>query len=60
MSKIISFEDKLRRIKAIQEQLQNPELTIDKSILLFEEGQQLLKSCFDYLSDAQLKIEQLD
>lgn len=55
----LAFEDKLQRIKAIADSLQRDTLTLDESMALFQEADQLLHDCRDFLDQAQLQVEQL-
>ncbi|MBN1151355.1 exodeoxyribonuclease VII small subunit [candidate division WOR-3 bacterium] len=54
--KKMTFEKMMSRIGEIVEALENPELPLEKSIELFEEGMNLIKSTRSYLSEAEKKI----
>ncbi len=54
-----NFEDKLKRLEEISEQLENEEVSMDDSIKLFEEGVSLSKECMLSLKNAELKITEL-
>lgn len=55
----IPFEDYLKRLEKIVNQLEEGELTLDESIKLYEEGMNISKLCLDKLNKAKQKIEQL-
>ncbi len=54
-----NFEDLLRRLQEISDQLESEEVGLDDSIKLYEEGIKLSKLCYKKLSDAELKISEL-
>jgi exodeoxyribonuclease VII small subunit len=54
--KAISFEDKLTRLNAIVEKVENSVLPLEESIRLFEEGNALIKELQKTLDDAEKKI----
>lgn len=54
-----SFEDKLKRLEAITNQLENNGPGLEQSIELFEEGVKLSKECISILEKAELKISSL-
>jgi exodeoxyribonuclease VII small subunit len=54
-----SFEAKLLRIKAVADQLQREELSLDQSMALFSEADQLIKACRAFLEEASLQVEHL-
>lgn len=55
-----SFEEALEKLEAIVEQLNDQEITLEKSVELYEEGLRLSKICSETLENAALKIEQID
>lgn len=55
-----SFEEALEKLEAIVEQLSDQEITLEKSVELYEEGLRLSKICSETLENAALKIEQID
>lgn len=57
--KEISFEDSLKRLQEISEQLESDETGLEKSIELYEEGVKLSKFCYSVLKDAELKVTEL-
>lgn len=61
MSKLkdLSFEMMLKRLQEISLLLEKPELSLDESISLYEEGIKLSKVCYSKLNEAELKITEL-
>lgn len=55
-----SFEEALEKLEEIVEELNNNEITLEKSVELYEKGLELSKICSDTLDQATLKIEQID
>ena len=55
-----SFEEALEKLEAIVEKLSDQEITLEKSVKLYEEGLRLSKICSETLENAALKIEQID
>ena len=53
------FEDLLRRLQEISEQLESEEVGLEDSIALYEEGVKLSKLCHKKLEEAELKITNL-
>lgn len=58
--KIISFEESLKRLQEISEILESNEATLEESIKLYEEGMLLSKKCYEELSKAELKVQELN
>lgn len=54
-----NFEDKLARLEEITTSLENSEIGLEDSILLFEEGVKLSKECLSVLEKAELKVTTL-
>ncbi|TRZ95575.1 exodeoxyribonuclease VII small subunit [bacterium] len=54
-----SFEDDLKRLQKIVEELSGGKLTLGESLKKYEEGIKLAQSCSVSLSDAQRKVELL-
>ncbi len=57
--KEILFEDYLKKLEKIVQQLEEGELTLDESVKLYEEGMSISKICLEKLNKAKQKIEQL-
>jgi exodeoxyribonuclease VII small subunit len=54
-----TFETALARLEQITEELEDGELSLDKSLKKFDEGIQLARFCNDQLSQARAKVELL-
>ena len=55
----LSFEDALKELEQIVEQLERGEVQLDQSIALYERGAGLKAHCEARLKDAQLKVDKL-
>ena len=55
----ISFEEYLRKLEKIVNQLEEGELTLDESVKTYEEGMNISKICLEKLNKTKKKIEQL-
>ncbi len=51
-----TFEEMIEDLEKISQDLENGELTLDKSMEKFEEGMQLSKKCSEILENAEKKI----
>jgi exodeoxyribonuclease VII small subunit len=51
------FEESLKRLEKIVEQLERGDLPLEESIKLFEEGTHLSTECKDYLDKAEGKVQ---
>jgi exodeoxyribonuclease VII small subunit len=54
-----NFEDLLKRLQEISDQLESEDVGLDDSIKLYEEGIKLSKLCYKKLTEAELKISEL-
>lgn len=54
-----SFEDDIKRLQKIVEELSGGKLTLGESLKKYEEGVRLAQSCSAVLNDAQRKVETL-
>ena len=54
--KEIKFEDAIKRLEEIANELEKDDLTLDDSIAKFEEGMNLSKKCKQMLDSAEKKI----
>lgn len=54
--KEIKFEDAMKRLEEIANELEKDDLTLDDSIAKFEEGMNLSKKCKQMLDSAEKKI----
>lgn len=52
-----SFEESLRRLEKIVEQMEHGDLPLEDSIKLFEEGMQLSAECKEHLEQAEGKVQ---
>ena len=52
-----SFEAKLEHSKTLLEKLMNPEITLEASVKLYEEGLQNIKDAEKMLEEAKMKIK---
>lgn len=55
-----SFEEALEKLETIVEKLNDKDITLEKSVELYEEGLRLSKICSETLENAALKIEQIE
>ncbi len=53
------FEESLKRLEQIVDQLEGKEAPLDQSLALFEEGVQLARACQQKLEQAKKKVEVL-
>ncbi len=51
-----SFEEKLEHSKELLEKLMNPEITLEESVKLYEEGLKNIKEAQTLIEDAKTKI----
>lgn len=58
MEKELSFEDKMKRLDEIVEEVENSILALEKSLALYEEGIKLIKELQSTLDDAENKIKE--
>lgn len=54
-----SFESSLEKLEEIVEKLEEPDLPLDKSLKLFEDGIKQARFCESRLSEAEGKVEKL-
>ncbi len=57
--KKLTFEEALKQLETIAEQIERGTIGLEESIDRYEEGMALVKQCRDILSKAELKIQQL-
>ena len=53
------FENALKELEQIVEQLENSEVSLDDALKLFERGVKLSQQCSAKLDDAEQRVEQL-
>ncbi len=51
------FEAQLARLQAVVDQLEQGDISLEKSLILFKEGQELVKDCRTRLVDARHQVE---
>ena len=54
-----SFEEALKRLEDIVNQLEDESISLEKSIDLYEEGIKLSKICTETLEEAELRIKKV-
>lgn len=52
----LNFEDTMKRLEEIATELERGDLSLEDSVLKFEEGIKLSKQCNKYLEEAEKKI----
>lgn len=55
----MSFEEALKRLEEIVQQLERGELGLEESLRLYEEGEALVRYCTQLLQNAELRIRNL-
>lgn len=55
----MSFEESLAELENIVEKLENGQLSLDESLILFDTGIKLVKECDTKLRNAQQQVEKL-
>lgn len=58
MSKL-SFEKSIEKLEAIVKSLEDPTISLDESLKLYENGIAIINSCNQTLEDAKRRIKQL-
>ena len=59
MKEDINFEDAMKELEKIAEELEKGNLSLDESVSKFEDGMKLSKKCSDLLDTAEKKITKL-
>ena len=54
------FEDALKKLEGIVEAMESDDLPLETLLAKYEEGSKLVKICREKLSEAELKIQQLE
>lgn len=54
------FEEALKNLEAVVETMEADDLPLETLLAKYEEGTRLVKICQDKLSEAELKIQQLE
>lgn len=56
----LSFEEALSKLEIIISKLEDPAVSLEESISLYEEGMKLTKLCSETLEEAELKIRKVN
>lgn len=56
----LAFEEALKKLEAIVEAMESQDLPLEALLAKYEDGTRLAKMCQDKLSEADLKIQQLE
>jgi len=56
----LSFEEALKKLEGIVESMESDELPLESLLARFEEGTRLAKICQTKLTEAELKIQQVE
>ncbi len=56
----LSFEEALKKLESIVEQLEDEEITLEDSVKLYEEGVKMSRFCTEILEEAELRINQVN
>jgi exodeoxyribonuclease VII small subunit len=59
-SRTLPFEEALKKLEAIVEAMESEELPLETLLAKYEEGTRLARVCQEKLSDAELKVQQLE
>ena len=57
--KTLSFEDAMRELERVVQQLDSGDVPLDQSIKLYERGAALKERCEALLADAEMKVEKI-
>lgn len=55
-----SFEESLEKSREILDKLMDPEVTLEKSVELYEEGVKEIKSAQKMIEEAKIKVHTID
>ena len=56
----LPFEEALKKLETVVEAMESENLPLDTLLAKYEEGARLVRICQDKLSEAELKIQQLE
>ncbi len=59
MTEYETYSDAKMRLEAIAKALEEQDITLEKSIELYEEGAKLVSLCYEKLNNAKLRFSQL-
>ncbi|MFH1621803.1 MAG: exodeoxyribonuclease VII small subunit [Candidatus Omnitrophota bacterium] len=54
---MVKFEDSLKKLESIVEELENGDITLDKAIKKYQDGMSISKQCLDLLNKAEKKVQ---
>ena len=57
MKESSNFEESLEKGREIIEKLMNPEITLEESVILYEEGMKRVKEAQKLLEEAKMKVK---
>lgn len=57
--KNVSFEANMQRLEQIVRAMERGDVPLEESLKLFQEGTELVRSCNQLLTDAQLQVKQI-
>ena len=57
--KDIKFEDALNKLEDVVDKLETGDISLDDSLKVFEEGNELVKLCLKKLNEAEQKIKSI-
>lgn len=55
----VSFEESFARLEAVVAELESGHVTLDQSLVLYEEGIRMIRTCHEKLTGARRKIEMI-
>jgi exodeoxyribonuclease VII small subunit len=55
-----TFEESFSRLEKILERLESEDISLDETLKLYEEGLTLTKVCYDKLTNAELRIKEIN
>ncbi len=58
--KKLAFEEELEYSRKILERLMDPEITLEESVKLYEEGMESIKRAREMIEEAKLKVERIE
>lgn len=59
MAKKPTFEEALKQLETIAEQIERGQIGLEESIVKYEQGMALVKQCREILAKAELRIQQV-
>lgn len=59
MEQEMTFEEAMKKLNLLVRQMEQGEASLEQSLVLFQEGTELVRFCSQKLSDAKLKVQQV-